>query len=230
MIEEGTVTASRPRYRAVRATAVSAVLLSVSAWGLTACSAGQVTQTSKQVSAVPGVNATVGAAPNGGPIIALRNVMFAYKDTAGFPVGGKAPLIVRLFNETAVPLKLTGVDAPEFGQVVLSGKASEQVGSTGEPSSEAPGTPSPGASETPSAPAGDADISVLIPPHGYTELVPGEGAFLQIAGLKQKIAPGDVVPVTFTFSNGSSVTLNISTAPPSVPAARSPLPIEEAHE
>jgi hypothetical protein len=59
---------------------------------------------------------------------------------------------------------------------------------------------------------------------------PGEGAFLQIVGLAQKIAPGDLVPVTFTFSNGSSATLRVSTAPPSVPAERSPLNIEEAHE
>jgi hypothetical protein len=163
-------------------------------------------------------------------MIALRNVMIAYDNPAGFPVGGKAPLIVRLFNETALPVKLTGVEAAGFGQVVLSGKENEQVGSTGEPASGASETPSPGASETPSAPAGDADISVVIPAHGYTELVPGEGAFLQIAGLKQKIAPGDLVPVTFTFSTGESVELKVSTAPPSVPAERSPLPIEEAHE
>src|SRR4051812_23285914 len=112
MIEEGTVTASRPRHRAVRAAAVSALLLSVPALGLAACSAGQVTQTNTQVSAVPGVNADVGQALNGGPALALRNVMLAYADPAGFPAGGNAPMIVRLFNETAAPLKLTGVEAP----------------------------------------------------------------------------------------------------------------------
>jgi hypothetical protein len=219
MIEEGTVTASRPRHRAVRAAAVSALLLSVSASGLAACSAGQVTQTSTQVASVPGAHADVGEALNGGPALALRNVMFAYNSSAGYAAGGKAPLIVRIFNETALPVKLTGVEAPGFGQVVLSGKAGEAVGSSP--------APSPGASE---APAGDTNISVDIPAHGYTELVPGEGAFLQIVGLAQKIAPGDLVPVTFTFSNGSSATLRVSTAPPSVPAERSPLNIEEAHE
>jgi copper(I)-binding protein len=223
MIEEGTVTASRPRHRVVRAAAVSALLLSASAPALAACSAGQVTQTSTQVSSVSGVNVDVGKAPNGGPVVALRNVMFAYNGTAGFPVGGKAPMIVRLFNETAVPLKLTGVEAPGVGQVVLSGAPGESVGASPEPS---PGA-SPGASE---APAGDTTISVEIPAHGYTELVPGEGAFLQITKLTKKIAPGDLVPVTFTFSDGSSATLKISTSPPSVPAERSPLPLEEGHE
>lgn len=215
MIEEGTVIASRPRHRTLRAAAVSALLLSVSASGLAACSAGQITQTSTQVASVPGANADVKVAPNGAALLALRNVMFAYNDPAGHPVGGKAPLIVRIFNESALPVKLTGVEAPGFGQVVLSGKAGEQVGTTA--------APSPGASE---APAGDTTISVDIPAHGYTELVPGEGAFLQIVGLTQKIVPGDLVPVTFTFSNGASATLQVSTSPPSVPAERSPLPID----
>src|SRR6185503_9149087 len=105
----------------------------------------------------------VGKALNGGPALALRNVMFAYNDPAGFAVGGKAPLIVRIFNETAVPVKLTGVEATGFGKVVLSGKAGEEVGSSPEPS---PGA-SPEASEPP---AGDTTISVEIPAHGYTEL------------------------------------------------------------
>jgi hypothetical protein len=222
MIEEGTVTASRPRHRAARAAVVSALLLPVSASTLAACSAGQVTQTSTQTSVVPGINADVGRAPNGGPVVALRNVMFVYSDPAGFPVGGNAPMIVRLFNETALPLKLTGVEAAEFGKVVLSGGPGEAVGASQEPS--------PGASEAPSAPAGDATIAVEIPAHGYTELVPGEGPFLQITALTQKIAPGHLVPVTFTFSNGSSAELMVSSAPPSVPAERSPLPIGEAPE
>jgi hypothetical protein len=54
--------------------------------------------------------------------------MFAYNSSAGYAAGGKAPLIVRIFNETALPVKLTGVEAPGFGQVVLSGKAGEAVG------------------------------------------------------------------------------------------------------
>jgi hypothetical protein len=198
------------------------VLLSVAAIALAACSAGQVTQTSDQVSVVPGVNATTGTALNGGPTVALRNVMFEYSDPAGFPVGGNAPMIVRIFNETAAPLKLTGVEAAEFGKVVLSGKLGEAVGASPEAS--------PGASAAPSAPAGDTTIAVEIPAHGYTALVPGEGSFLQITGLSRKIAPGDLVPVTFTFSDGSSATLMVSTAPPSVPAPRSPLPLDEAHE
>jgi hypothetical protein len=222
MIEEGTVTASRPRHHAVRAAAVSAVLLPVAAIALAGCSAGQVTQTSDQVASVPGVNATVGTAPNGGPVVALRNVMFVYNDPKGFAVGDNAPMIARLFNETAVPLKLTGVEAPGFGQVVLTGKPGEAVAASAEPS--------PGVSAEPSAPAGDTTIAVEIPAHGYTQLVPGEGPFLQVTNLSQKIAPGDLVPVIFTFSNGSSVKLTISTAPPSVPAERSPLPIGEGHE
>ncbi len=107
------------------------------ALALAGCSAGQITQTSGQVSAVPGANVTAGA-------IALRNLLVQYNGIGGYPAGGDAPLVVRIFNDGATPVKLVGVRADEATVVTLVGVPTPQ-------GSPAPVSPSPAASPSESA-------------------------------------------------------------------------------
>jgi hypothetical protein len=227
MIEEASVTASRPGRHVARVAVASALVLSMA--GLSACSAGQVTQTNTQVAAVPGASGD-STRPDGGPAtVGLRDVYIAYSDPKGYPAGGNAPLVVRLFNLTPLPLQLTKVDAalPEadgggpIGTVVLSGAESA--------AGDVTASPSPGATESPAVapPAGDSTFSIDIPGAGYTTLIPGDEPHLQISDLTRPLRPGNLVAMTSTFSDGSTATLNVGIAPPTVPAPRSPMQLEE---
>ena len=221
------------------------------ALALAGCSAGQMTQTATQVAAVPGVNVNAGT-------IALRNLVIGYNDPGGYPVGSNAPLEVRIFNEGVTAVTLVGASADKATAVSLVGPPEPVV--TPAPASPLPATsesPSPSAAPTgspaaspadsaspsvpaspsasPSAPApASSPISIQIPPQSYAALVPGEGAYLQLTGLKEAVVPGGWVTVTFTFDNGVSVPVQIPLAPQPamiVPRATSVVPAgEEGHE
>src|SRR5262245_7331546 len=106
-IEEDPVVIAFGR-RSVRSLAVGAVL----AGALAGCSAGNLAQTSEMVPPVVGVNEQIGP-------IALRDVHIAYNGPGGYPKGGTAPLVVRLFNTGTTPVKLVGVTAHPAAEKVL---------------------------------------------------------------------------------------------------------------
>jgi copper(I)-binding protein len=207
------------------------------ALGLVGCRAGQITQTAHQVSAVPGANVDVGG-------LALRDLQIAYAGQNGYPAGGNAPLIIRIFNEGAKTIKLTGVSAPGTAQsVVLSGgTSSTPAPTTAAPSPTATGSPSPTGSPAPSgsaspsptaaptqatpaqaAPAGQSSFSIEIPAQGYVLLVPGQGQFLQLVGLARQIIPGELVTIEFTFDDGSKASASVPFAPAPEPVRGSPV-------
>jgi hypothetical protein len=211
--------------------------------GLSACSAGQITQTSNQVAAVPGANGNTGP----GGTIALRNLLVPFNDPAGYPAGGDAPMIVRIFNDGANTVTLVGVTAvgtasgvtvvggtatptPTPARTSASPKTSPSATSSATPDRSGTPTgsasPTPGGSPTPSptasVPAGSAKISVAIPASGYAELVPGQGQYLQLTGLTNALTPGQGVPVTFTFDDGSSITLSLPVGPATAAVSRDP--------
>jgi copper(I)-binding protein len=236
LIEEASVT---PTHRRAGGPArVTAALLAGAAvaLGLVGCSAGQITQTADQVAAVPGANVTVG-------LIALRDLQIAYNAPAGYPAGGNAPMIVRIFNEGAKPVKLTGASAKDFARsVVLSGgaaatpssaptptpspSASASVSASASPSGSA-GTASAtaSASATPAqaAPAGQESFSIEIPAQGYVLLVPGQGPYLQLVGLTRTLTPGMNADVTFTFDNGATAVASLPFAPAPNPVRGGPV-------
>jgi hypothetical protein len=181
--------------------AVAALLAGAAvALGLVGCSAGQMTQTADQVAAVPGANVTIGA-------IALRDLQVAYNGPAGYPAGGNAPLIVRIFNEGAKPVTLTGVTAAGFARaVVLSGGAAatpapistsaaptSAAPSSAAPTSAAPTSAAPSASGSP-APSGSASASPTAtpsptaPPAGqesFSIVIPAQAYVLLVPGSGQ---------------------------------------------
>ena len=233
------MTASRRGRRRARTVVVGAVLAGLAA--LTACSAGKVTQTSRQQPPIAGTNADIGA-------IGLRNVQISFNGPEGYPVGANAPLQVRIFNQGATVVRLTGVTAAGTAErVVLIGtptptsgplpsatpaespspspSASPSEAPSGSPS-ESP-SPSPSATPTPTGPTGRANFSVEIPPGSYVLLVPGQGSgYLQLVGLTRELQTGLWATITFTFDNGVTAPIDV---PVGVPEEALPRPEPVQH-
>jgi copper(I)-binding protein len=216
-----------------------------------ACSAGQITQTATQVGAVPGAN--VNAGPNGE--IGLRDLLVLYNDSAGYPAGGTAPLVVRIFNDGQTTIRLIGVTAGNAaaGVALVGGQPTATPTPTAPPSPAAPASPTaaagtsptpaatppatatPAATPTPGAtppatgapPAAPAAPRIEIPAGSYVLLVPGQGPYLQLVGLTGALTPGMSVPVTFTFEGIAPVTV---TVPFGLPASAGPRSTPEVAE
>ncbi len=190
---------------------------------LTGCGAGQDAQTASKEPSVPGVSADLKG-------IAVRNVQIAYPDreTRTYPRGGDAPLEVRIFNSSTETDALVRVSSEIAEEVVLVGSPTEAIcpqasvsvpaaRPTLQPTRPRPGaspsgtaepTPEPPTTQGPEAPAGNAEFAVELAP-GTCALLTGEPYRLELSGLRQELAPGDVVPVTFSFREAGEVTLQV---------------------
>jgi hypothetical protein len=249
LIEEAVVIASRGCRRSLQATAVGALLL-----GITACGTGQITQTADAVSVVPGVNVDIG--PNGQ--IGLRNVQIAYNGPGGYPKGGTAPLLVRIFNSGPTPVTLTGVTATGLAQKVAlvgaaratplptrsaspttappspSASASAQPSGSARPSASVSASASPSAppgpapTPAPSTPTGEEGFSITIDPSSYVLLVPGQGGYLQLVGLTSALMPGQSVRMEFTFDNAVRTQIDVPMGVPTAPLPRPSATVEPA--
>ena len=60
-------------------------------------------------------------------------------------------------------------------------------------------------------------------------LVPGQGPYLQLAGLTRALMPGGSVPVTFTFEGLAPATVTVPSGVPTDPAPRGSAEVAE-HE
>jgi len=225
------VTASRSSHSA-RLLAVSALFAGLAA--LSACSVGQLTQTSNQVPPITGVNAT---SEDGS--IALRNVQVAYSGLRGYARGASAPLVVRIFNDGQGPVKLVRVTAEGAQRVVLSGgaaatpspepAASPTSGPSASPAaSGSPPAPSRTPAPSPTQPAGQSTfLAIEIAPSSFVALVPGQGQYLQLVGLTAPLTPGQSVPMTFGFDNNIEINLTVPFGMPTAPGPRE-APVEPA--
>ena len=97
--------------RALRAATMGVLLLSPVA--LSACSAGQVTQTATQERDKTGAQAQVGD-------ITLRQVQLAYPSGGTYEEGDDAELIVSIVNSGEEPDTLTGIDGDGFSDAEIS--------------------------------------------------------------------------------------------------------------
>lgn len=89
---------------------------------LSGCGTGQISQTSRQVAAVNGANATVGS-------VDLRDVQVAYPTAPAGPdalyrQGGAAPLVATLVNTAPVADRLLSVTSPAAASVQIQGDPS----------------------------------------------------------------------------------------------------------
>lgn len=158
---------SRSTIRSVRPLASHTVVLVVAAALLAGCSAGQIAETARKKSSVPGVNVNQGA-------IAIRNALVEPSpEEGGWKPGSEVPIDLRLINTGQVPDTLVRVESENADRVELRAGANQPTGSpspglpsevacaspavedlaTPQPSPSAPATASPSATETPSATA-----------------------------------------------------------------------------
>lgn len=96
------------------------------ALALVGCSAGQITQTDHQLSAVDGASGAVGNT------IALRNVFvpFPPNQDGTYPAGSTVPVILTVINQGATPDQLIAVSSPAASQAVVLGTTQIPPGTT----------------------------------------------------------------------------------------------------
>jgi len=162
---------------------------------LSACGAGQITQTSSQVAAVNGNSATVGD-------IAIRNAHVIFPDSEEYSIeaGGTALLGFTIVNlDGYTPDVLTGISTDFAGSVVgaedLTIPASGAV-VAGVSSATAATDESVDESPQPANPEGDTPI---VPTVETVEMV----------DLTEDVRPGLTIPVTFTFAEHGDVTVSV---------------------
>lgn len=208
------------------------------ALALAGCGAGQITQTSTQVSAVDGAAGTVGQ-------IGVRNASIVFgsdKTAAIYPAGGSAPLQMSIVNFGGVDDRLVSVSSTVAGSVriggdprisagralTIAGKAEGEAGEAGATASATPSGPpaSPAASAAPSASAAPTAAPSAAPTaSGEAEATPTPSAdgttsaTIDLVGLKQDIRAGLTYPVTFTFAKAGALTLQVPVANPAEPRA-----------
>lgn len=177
--------------RSVRSVAVAVIL---TAGLVTAgCSAGQVTQTAAQASAVPGAEADAGP-------IALRNLLIPFRE-GGYPAGGDVPLVVRLASTSGQPVEVTAAPAPAGDATTV-------------PAQQIAVASASTATTTTTAPT-----ALTVPPSGVLDLVPPDGVYLVAGHIASAFTYGEEIPVRFAFSTGDAVVVDIPMAPPDYPTA-----------
>ena len=169
--------------RALRAATMGVLLLSPVV--LSACSAGQVTQTATQERDKTGAQAQVGD-------ISIREAKLAPADDGGYQSGDNAELQVALVNGGSSADTLESVDGKGFSSAEIANTAA-RISST----STAP-------MDRIEIPAGSS-VFVGQDSSDYS---------ITLSGLDQSLTPGQYVTVTFTFEKAGEVTLPVSVANP----------------
>lgn len=201
-----------------RRVATAVALAAGAALALSACGAGQVTQTSDQVAAINGVDATAGS-------IAVRNAHIIFPESEEYSIepGGTALLGFTIVNlDGYTPDTLTGITT-DFADSVTGAEGLEipALGSiaAGLTPEEAELAESVDESPRPANPEGDTPITPV------PETV-------EIVGISEGVRPGLTVPMTFSFAEAGDVTLSVPVdAGPELPRDESELSpiVGEAH-
>jgi len=132
--------------------------------------------------------------------VGLRDLYVADPGPDGYQPGSPAPLAMQVWNNTNAPVSLVSAAASGSVPVVLVGQGSVDPASTVPPTS--------------------ATFDVVVGPSGNIPLSREAGRYLQIGCVSTNVKPGAAVEVTFTFSNGATITTNVPVGPqlPAAPA------------
>jgi copper(I)-binding protein len=193
--------------RALRAATMGALLLSPIA--LTACSAGQVTQTATQNRDKVGAEAQVGS-------VTLRQVTLEHPDEGRYEAGDDAALTMAVVNSGNEADTLVGIEGEGFDGVLVSGQASAAPAVPGSPSASAPATggAAPGAGATTAAPTASSRVDVPVPGNS-TVFIGGESDLtVELAGLTEELTAGQSIELTLTFQQAGEVTVRAMVANP----------------
>ncbi|MEU2350746.1 copper chaperone PCu(A)C [Modestobacter sp. NPDC049651] len=171
--------------RAVRAAAIGVLVLSPVA--LSACSAGQVSQTATQQRAKNGGEAAVGN-------ITVREARLAYPSTGSYPAGADAQLLAGLVNAGDEDDVLTDVSGDDFSSATITpapaGAAATATGAV----------PTGQTAPPPSVSGGE----LTVPADGNVYLG-GNGAVVTLNGLTKELTVGQHITLTLTFERAGSV-------------------------
>jgi copper(I)-binding protein len=195
--------------RALRAATIGVLLLSPAA--LSACSAGQVTQTATQERDKTGAQAQVGD-------ISVRQGELLSPSGGSYESGDDAELQVALINGGAEDDALVSVDGEGFASAEISASG----GSSSSPSSSAGATSSAAPTSCSTAPTSSSSRSQEIDiPAGESVFIGGDDYTVTLTDLDEGITPGQYLEVTLTFENAGEVTIPVTVANPTSSVPRS---------
>jgi copper(I)-binding protein len=215
-----------------RATLVIGAL--IAAVAIAGCGAGQITQTSRQVAAVEGANATAGQ-------ISLRNAMIEFDEPAHgatvYPAGGNAPVQMIIANSGAEVDRLVAASSPAAESVQISGvlripggqalriegapaalavapvpaegapTAPPEATPGATPTTAPPATAPPAIAPPTSAPAAPPEAAPAAEPPA-AEGEPGVGNIV-LTGLREDVQPGLTYPLVLTFERAGELRFDV---------------------
>ncbi len=168
--------------------AATAGVLLLSPLALSACSAGQVTQTATQQRDKVGAMGQVGD-------ITVRAVELVSPRGASYEAGDDAELTLAIVNSGQETDTLVGVDGEGFGDVEIRTAATSGTTTTG----------------TGGSAAGSDEIEI---PTDTTVFVDGEDASITLTDLDEPLTVGQYLELTFSFENAGDVTLPVTVSTP----------------
>jgi copper(I)-binding protein len=174
--------------RALRAATMGVLLLFPVA--LSACSAGQVTQTATQERDKTGAQAQVGD-------LTLRQAQLQSPRGGSYGRGDDAELQLAVINGGTEADALVGVHGDGFESAEIR--------------SSAAGTPTPTQTATGSQAPGNDKIEI---PAGESVYVGRDGNTVTLTNLREPLTPGQYLEVTFTFERAGEVTIPVTVATP----------------
>lgn len=183
--------------------AATAGVLLLSPLALSACSAGQVTQTATQERDKVGAMAQVGD-------ITIRAAEFESPREGFYEAGDDAELLLAIVNSGEESDTLVEVDGEGFGDAEIQASGSPATGSNSGSSTGTGGTTTTGTGTSGSG-AGSDEIEI---PSDTTVFVDGDETSITISDLDDSLNVGQYLELTLTFENAGDVTLLVSVANP----------------
>ncbi|MBB3083394.1 hypothetical protein [Geodermatophilus sabuli] len=206
--------------RALRAATMGALLLSPIA--LTACGAGQVSQTATQNRDKVGAEAELGP-------ITLRAITVEHPDDGRYEAGDDAGLSMAIVNTGNVDDTLVGIEGEGFDGVLVSGQATPSPAvpsspsaapGTDAPATATPATPTAGsqvdapATATPATPTAGSQVDIPVAA-GTTVFVGGNSDLtVELADLTEELTAGQSIELTLTFEEAGEITARALVANP----------------
>jgi copper(I)-binding protein len=183
--------------RALRAATMGVLLLSPVV--LSACSAGQVTQTATQERDKVGAMAQAGD-------LTIRAVRLESPRGGTYDSGDDAELQVAIVNAGDEPDALVGISGEGFGDVEFDSGSTATASPSATPTPTATPTATPG-----SRSSSDTEIEI---PARATIFIGTDGASVTLTDLEQSLTTGQYLELTFEFEKAGEVTLPVTVATP----------------
>jgi copper(I)-binding protein len=181
--------------------AATAGVLLLSPLALSACSAGQVTQTATQERDKVGAMAQVGD-------ITVRKAELASPRAGSYEAGDDAELTLAIVNSGPEADTLVEVDGEGFGGVEIQSAGTAATGTDSGSSTTTGGTTTTG---TGTGIAGSDQIEI---PTDTTVFVDGDETSITLTDLDEPLTVGQYLELTLTFENAGEVALEVSVANP----------------